>query len=148
MGNNKINDDKKWLKCWWFWLPWRCGDMMRGASTNESHTGLHSKPLDAAIGWVPMFYCRGCRDGHRFEWNTQNTNRTQLLASKYGKNRSLVVYENFIPRMDPLLSSSMQQASFECEMPWLELKSSWIFLAIKRCQQTKVEKLLSDNKAH
>jgi hypothetical protein len=31
-----------------------------------------------------------------FEWNTQNTNKKQLLASNYGTVRSLVfVYENF-----------------------------------------------------
>ncbi len=30
-----------------------------------------------------------------FEWNTQNTNKTQLLASNYGTFQSLNVYENF-----------------------------------------------------
>ncbi len=29
------------------------------------------------------------------EWNTQNTYKTQLLASNYGTFWSLVVYENF-----------------------------------------------------
>ena len=32
------------------------------------------------------------------------------------------------PKTDPLLSSSMRQASFKCEMPRLELKSSRSFL--------------------
>ena len=32
-----------------------------------------------------------------FEWNIQNTTETQLLASNYGTNQSLVVYEKFIP---------------------------------------------------
>jgi hypothetical protein len=36
--------------------------------------------------------------------------------------------------MDPLLSSSMRQASFKFETPRLELKSSWTSLASKRCQ--------------
>ena len=31
----------------------------------------------------------------KFEWNTQNTNKTQLLASKYGTFQSLTVYDNF-----------------------------------------------------
>jgi hypothetical protein len=31
----------------------------------------------------------------KFEQNTQNTNKTQLLASNYGTFRALVVYENF-----------------------------------------------------
>ena len=44
-----------------------------------------------------------------------------------------------------ILSSSMGQASYKCEMPRLELKSSRSFLAIKRCEGTKLEKLLSDH---
>ncbi len=31
---------------------------------------------------------------NKFEWNTKNTNKTQLLASNYGTFWSLVVYEN------------------------------------------------------
>ncbi len=33
--------------------------------------------------------------------NTQNTNKKLFLASNYGTNRSLVVYENFIPQKRP-----------------------------------------------
>jgi len=33
--------------------------------------------------------------------NTQNTNKKLVLASKYSTNRSLVVYESFIPRKRP-----------------------------------------------
>jgi hypothetical protein len=33
--------------------------------------------------------------------NTQNTNKKLFLASDYGTNRSLVVYENFIPQKGP-----------------------------------------------
>ncbi len=40
-----------------------------------------------------------------FKPNTQNTNKTQLLASNYGTFRSVVVCENFNPKMDPLESS-------------------------------------------
>jgi len=40
--------------------------------------------------------------------NTQNTNKTQFLASNYGTFRALVVCENFNPPKDPLLSSSMR----------------------------------------
>jgi hypothetical protein len=42
----------------------------------------------------------------KLESNTENTNKTQLLASN-GTFRSLVVCENFNPKTDPLLSSSM-----------------------------------------
>jgi hypothetical protein len=38
---------------------------------------------------------------NKLEWNTQNTNKTQLLASNCGTFWSLVVYENFIPRNGP-----------------------------------------------
>jgi hypothetical protein len=46
------------------------------------------------------------------------------------------------PKTDPLLSASMRQASFKCETPRLELKSSRSFLAIKRCQWTKIGKVI------
>jgi hypothetical protein len=47
------------------------------------------------------------------------------------------------PKTDPLLRSSMRQASFKCEAPRLELKSSRSFLAIKRCQRTKSKKVIN-----
>ena len=79
---------------------------------------------------------------NKFEWNTQNINKTQLLASNYGTFRLLVVCENFHPKTDPLLSSSMQQASCKCETPRFELKISLKFLPIKRCQRTKFGKVI------
>jgi len=47
------------------------------------------------------------------------------------------------PEMDPLLTSSMLQASFKSEMPRLELKSWRTFVAIKRCQRTKIRKVIN-----
>ncbi len=82
-----------------------------------------------------------------FEWNTQNTNETQLLASNYGIFWSLVVCENFNPKTDPLPSSSMRQASFKCEMPRLELTSSQTFLAVKRCKGTKIGKVIKQSRS-
>jgi len=49
--------------------------------------------------------------------------------------------------MSPLLSLLMQQASYKCEIPQLELKSSRTFLAIKRCQGTKLDKFLNNHEA-
>jgi hypothetical protein len=46
-----------------------------------------------------------------FVETTQNTNKTQLLASNYSTFRSLVVYENFNPKIDPLLSSLIHHAA-------------------------------------
>jgi len=37
----------------------------------------------------------------KFESNTQNSNKTQLLTSNYGTFRSLVVCENFVPQHGP-----------------------------------------------
>ena len=76
----------------------------------------------------------------KLEWNTQNTNTTQLLASNYGSFQSLVVCENFNPKPDPLLSSLMRQVSCECETTRFQLKSWAKFLAIKRWQRTKFGK--------
>jgi len=51
------------------------------------------------------------------------------------------------PKTDALLSSSMRRASYKCGMARLELKSSRTFLAIKRSQETKRKKDLSNHKA-
>ena len=72
-----------------------------------------------------------------FAETTQNTYKTQFLASSYGTFRSLVVMINLGPKTELLFSSLMQQALFECETPGLELKSLRRFLAIKRFQGTK-----------
>jgi hypothetical protein len=81
---------------------------------------------------------------NEFVETTQNTNKKQLLASNYSTFRALLntLVRISYPNTDPLLSSSMRQASLKCEMPRLELKSSRSFLAIKRCQQIKSKKVL------
>ncbi len=38
---------------------------------------------------------------NEFVETTQNTNKTQLLASNYGTFRALVISENFIPQNGP-----------------------------------------------
>ena len=48
---------------------------------------------------------------NKFVENSQNTTKTQLLASNYGTLRSLDVYENVNPKTDPLPSSLMRQAA-------------------------------------
>jgi len=51
---------------WWTWQP---AQMMRRASPTTTRSGLYSKPLDAAFGWVLAPYqpggAGGCH-GHRF----------------------------------------------------------------------------------
>ena len=129
---------------WQFRLPWWCSSTTRGASPDGAHPGLHLKPLDAAIGRVPAPYCPGGRHGRRFRKNTQNTNKTQLLASNYSTFRASCLWEfcNTKDERDPLLTSSMRHALFKCETPRIELKSSRSFLAIKRWQRTKIKKVI------
>ena len=96
--------------------------------------------------WMPLSGECLCRIApaaaivNKFVITTQNTNKTQLLASNYCTFQALVVSEISYPKTDPLIRSSMRRASFKCEMPRLELKSSWSFLAIKRCEGTKSKK--------
>jgi len=54
---------------------------MRGASSDEAQPGLHSKPMDAAIGRVFASHRRGGPHGRRFWLKTQNTNKKLFLAS-------------------------------------------------------------------
>jgi hypothetical protein len=54
---------------------------MRGASPNEAQPGLHSKPMDAAIGPVLESHHHGGSHGQRFWSKTQNTNKKLFLAS-------------------------------------------------------------------
>jgi hypothetical protein len=56
--------------------------------------------------WMPPGKCLHCIPPaatmvNKFVENTQNTNKKLFLARDYGTNRSLVVYENFIPPKRP-----------------------------------------------
>jgi hypothetical protein len=78
----------------------------------QGYTGSHWMP--------PLGKCLCCTAPaaamvDKFVENTQNTNKTQLLASNYGTLRSLVVYEKFNPNTNPLLSSLMRQTAYKCE---------------------------------
>jgi hypothetical protein len=67
-----------------FRLPWRCSGTTRGASPNGAHPGLHLKPLDAASVECLRRIALAAAMVNELEQNTQNTNKTQLLASNYG----------------------------------------------------------------
>jgi hypothetical protein len=54
---------------------------MLGASPDEAQPGLHSKPMDSAIGQVLASHCHGGRHGRQFWSKTQNTNKKLFLAS-------------------------------------------------------------------
>ena len=65
--------------------PWQCSGTTRGASPDRELPGLRSKPLDVAIGIrsVPAPYRPAAAMVNEFVETTQNTNKTQLLASNY-----------------------------------------------------------------
>ncbi len=73
---------------------------MRGTSPDEAQPWLHSKPMDVAIGQVLASHRCGAMV-NEFVETTQNTNKTQLLASNYSTFRALVISENFIPQNGP-----------------------------------------------
>jgi hypothetical protein len=54
---------------------------MRGALPNSTHSGLHLKPLDAAIGQVPRRIALVAAKVIDFGCKHKNTIKTQLLAS-------------------------------------------------------------------
>ena len=112
----------------------------RAHCPNETHHGLHSKPLDAAIGQVLALHHRGGRHGRQFWMKTQNTN-IFFMELTYGRTKSKAMRVLY-PKLDPLLSSSMQQALFICEIPGLELKSLATFLCIKHYQGTKSKEVI------
>ena len=126
---------------WWqFWSPCRRVNTAQCASPNGVHPWLHAKPLDAAIRQVPEPYCPGGCHGQQFQMKHKNTNKTQLLASKYHTfytcNRVTFGTQN-----EPSTQLTNATSCVKCEMPQFELKSLPTFLAIKRCQQTKIQKL-------
>ena len=68
------------------------------------------------------------------------------LATTVHFERQLLVRISY-PKTDPLLSSSMRQASFKCETPRLELKSLQSFQGIKRCQRKKTKKVIKRSRS-
>ena len=106
---------KMQANCWQFWLSCGCGGEMRGASPDGAHPGLHLKPQaqDAASGQVLAlhWHCRGGRHRWRFWPKTQITNKKLFLASLPMVDQSQKLWQFRYPKLDPLLSSSMQQAT-------------------------------------
>ena len=72
--------------------------------------------------------------------NTKHQQKTIFSKLTYSRPNAKVVRTSH-PKLDPLLSSLMRQASLKCEMPRLELQCSGKFLAIERCERTKIGKV-------
>jgi hypothetical protein len=81
----------------------------------------------------------------KFVENTQNNNKKLFLASYYGTNQSLVVYENFIPPKELSTQLSDATSCIKLARSQLEQKSLWTFLVIKRCQRTKIKKVIKQS---
>ena len=120
---------------WPFWWPCRCGGTMWGALLDGAHPVLHLKPLDATIGQVPASYCPGGHHGWWFRMKQNNTNKTQL--SYFFTQKPSTFWD---PKWTLYSAHQSDKLHKKCEIPQLELKSLWTFLAIKRYQRTKFQK--------
>ena len=82
MGDNEINDNKKYTSnAGNLDGRWDAAVGCGGASPNGAHSGLHSKPLDDAIGRVLASHCRGMSAMVNDRSKTQNTNKKLYLGS-------------------------------------------------------------------
>jgi hypothetical protein len=102
VGDNRIDNEKK------------CGEtagdfdhQVDAAAQCGVHCPIEHIPGFTRSHWMPPSGKCLCRITpaatmvNEYIENTQNTNETLFLASNYGTNRSLVVYENFIPQKGP-----------------------------------------------
>ena len=97
--------NRRWQKWRWIAGNFDChGDaaVQRGAHHPIEHvqgfTGSHWMPLS---GECLRRIAPAAAMVNEFVITTQNTNKTQLLASNYGIFRALVVCENFVPQNEP-----------------------------------------------
>jgi hypothetical protein len=102
VGDNKIDNDKKCRES--------AGDFNHHAD-EAVRCGAYC-PMEHILGftrshWMPPLgkclrhIAPAAAMVDKYVENTQNTNKNLLLANNYGTNRSLVVYENFIPPKGP-----------------------------------------------
>ena len=127
-------------------LPCGCGGTTRGGSPNGAHLGLHSKPLDAAIGRVLASHRRSGRHGQRFWSKTQNTKKNYFKLAKLRYSEAKTS-ENFGTLNRP--STQLIDATSFVKM-WnttIGVKSSWTFLAIKCCHRTKIWKVIKRSRS-
>ena len=136
-GQQRINDDEK---CRQIARDFDChGDIAQCSTSRASLEATRCRHRQSACSVSPW----------QLPWS-MNSNKTHKTQTKHNFQLATTVHfdrQLFMrisgPKTDPLFSSSMQQASFKCEMPRLEPKKSWTFLAIKRCQGTKSKKVIN-----
>jgi hypothetical protein len=102
VGNNGIDDDKKCRE--------KAGDFDHhtdAAVQCGAHRPVEHIPGFTRSHWMPPLgkclhrIAPAAAMVDNYIENTQNTNKKLFLASNYGTNLSLVVYENFIPQKGP-----------------------------------------------
>ena len=120
---------------------------------NRAHCPMEHIPGFTRSHWMlPLGKCLRCIAPaaaivDEYIENTQNTNKKLFLASNYGTNLSLVVYENFIPQKGPSTQLINATSCVKIAMLRLELEISRSFLAIKHCQRTKIRKVIKQSRS-
>ncbi len=117
-------------------MVWRynAGRIARWSTSRDSLEATGCRHLSiacAVLPWRPPSWSTNLNETHK-----TLTKHKFYLATLVHFDRWLFLRISY-PKMDPLFSSSMWQALFKCETPWLELKSVRTFLALIRCQRTK-----------
>jgi hypothetical protein len=104
VGNNGIDDDEKFRES--------AGDFDHHADADATVWCRVHCPMEHILGftrshWMPPLgkclrrIAQAAAVVDKYVKNTQNTNKKLFLASNYGLNWSLVIYENFIPQKGP-----------------------------------------------
>jgi len=102
VGDNEIGDDKNEGKS----LAISIAMAMQRYNAGRIARGEHVQGITGSHCMPPSGKCL-CRIApaaamvNEFVETTQNTNKTQFLASNYGTFRALVISENFIPHNGP-----------------------------------------------
>ncbi len=99
MGDNEIGDDKKWRQIAGEFDCHADVAVRRGAHRPMAHVqGFNRSHWMSPSGKCLHRIAPAAAMVNKFFETTQNTNKTQLLASNYSTFRALVISENFIPQ--------------------------------------------------
>ncbi len=129
-----------------FWSPCRRGNMALCASPNGAHPWLHAKPLDAAIGQVPVAYCPGGRHGWWFWMKPKNTNKTQLLPSFLMVDRRKKAKQFWDPKQTLYSHHQCDKLRTNVKLHYLSWRAQLHF-ELSNIVNGQIEKLLTLNKA-
>jgi hypothetical protein len=143
----KVTATKIHFKCWQFRWPCRYGGAMWGTLPNGAHLWLHAKPLDAAIGQMPTWYCPGGRHGQRFRMKQKNTTKTQLLPSFLMVDRHNKAEQFRDPKLTLYSSHRCNKLGTNVKHHYLSWRAKLYFELSNVDNGQKFKKLLTLNKA-